>query len=127
MASVVVSESGPVFDGRAVHEMQDASDEWVRNLATTGASVVRTNENTSFRTQTPHARMQVEAKADPPGWLIWDQNLIYGAWLEGVGSRNRTTRFKGYASFRRAVSTINARAVAIGQPVVARWVGKMNA
>lgn len=124
---VIVTEAGPVFDGRAEHYLQEASDEWVKTLALTGAVVVRQNMNTSFRTQTPHARLMVEAKPEAPGWKIWHQNLIYGPWLEGTGSRNRTTRFKGYASFRRAVGVINARAVAIGQPIVARWVAKMNA
>ena len=123
---VSVQAHGPVFDGRAERELQDASDEWVRNLATTGASVVRQNMNASFRTQTPHARLLVEARPEAPGWMIWQQRLIYGPWLEGTGSRNRTTRFKGYWSFRRAVSVINARAVAIGQPIVAKWVAKMN-
>ena len=31
---------------------------------------------------------------------IHDSNVVYGPWLEGVGSRNDTTRFKGYAIFR---------------------------
>jgi hypothetical protein len=127
MAKVIVTGSGPLFDGRAERDMQSASDEWVQNLAILGASIVRQTENASFRTQTPHARMLVEAKQDPPGWKIWDQNLIYGPWLEGTGSRNRTTRFKGYASFRRSVQVINARAKEIGQPIVARWAGRMNA
>lgn len=32
---------------------------------------------------------------------ILDNNAVYGPWLEGTGSRNDTTRFKGYASFRK--------------------------
>lgn len=32
---------------------------------------------------------------------IDDGNVIYGPWLEGVSSRNRTTHFKGYSMFRR--------------------------
>ena len=40
---------------------------------------------------------------------IDDGGVIYGPWLEGTGSRNQTTRFKGYASFRRTGQWIQAR------------------
>ena len=33
--------------------------------------------------------------------VISDSGVTYGAWLEGVSSRNQATRFKGYAMFRR--------------------------
>ncbi len=33
---------------------------------------------------------------------IHDSNAVQGPWLEGTSSRNQSTRFKGYAMFRRA-------------------------
>lgn len=42
--------------------------------------------------------------------LITDNGVIYGPWLEGVSSRNDTTRFKGYAAFRRTKEAIDAKA-----------------
>lgn len=32
---------------------------------------------------------------------IHDSGVVYGPWLEGTSSRNKTTRFKGYSSFRK--------------------------
>jgi hypothetical protein len=32
---------------------------------------------------------------------IHDSDVVYGPWLEGTSSRNKTTRFKGYQSFRK--------------------------
>lgn len=32
---------------------------------------------------------------------ITDNGAIYGPWLEGESSRNESTRFKGYSTFRR--------------------------
>ena len=32
---------------------------------------------------------------------IHDSGVVYGPWLEGTSSRNQTTRFKGYSSFRK--------------------------
>lgn len=35
--------------------------------------------------------------------VVTDQGAVYGPWLEGTGSRNYpVTKFRGYASFRRA-------------------------
>lgn len=33
--------------------------------------------------------------------IIFDSNVAYGPWLEGVSSRNDSTRFKGYGIFRK--------------------------
>lgn len=124
--TVIVTANGSVITGRAVQLQRDAAQEWAHSLATIGASMVRSNLNRVLRVQTPYYRLQVEARPEPPGWKITDQGVIYGPWLEGTGSRNRTTRFKGYSTFRRTVQQINARAEAVGQPVVARFVGQMN-
>lgn len=43
--------------------------------------------------------------------LVHDSNVVYGPWLEGVGSRNRTTRFKGYHVFRIVAGGMQQRAV----------------
>jgi len=122
----VVTASGTVVTGRAVQLQHDAADAWAERLATLGASMVRTNLNSVLRKQTPYYRLQVQPRPEPPGWKITDGGVIYGPWLEGTGSRNRTTRFKGYSTFRRTVQQINARAENVGQPVVARFVNTMN-
>lgn len=122
-----LTESGQFFSGDPAAGIRSTADEWTRTLAVTGAADIRATQNATFRTQTPHARLQTEARREAPGWMIWDQRLIYGPWLEGTGSRNRTSRFKGYGIWRAAVGKINSRAVAIGQPIVARWCGRMNA
>jgi len=126
MFDVTVHTSGPFFDGRADKAAQDASDDIARVVSTLGAAEVRAIENVTFKKQTPFYRVHVQAKVDPPGWKIWDQGIVYGPWLEGTGSRNRTTRFKGYMIFRRVTQRMNARAAIIGDGVVARFMGRMN-
>lgn len=42
--------------------------------------------------------------------VIDGEGTVYGRWLEGVGSRNRTTRFKGYATFRRVDQQVQGEA-----------------
>ena len=34
--------------------------------------------------------------------IVTSGNAMYGPWLEGTGSRNATTRFKGYHGYRLA-------------------------
>ncbi len=47
---------------------------------------------------------------------IDDGGVIYGPWLEGTSSRNQSTRFKGYASFRRTAQRLEKQ-----KPRVVEW------
>lgn len=60
--------------------------------------------NQVLRRQTPHFRLQTKIVSNRV-----ENNVIYGPWLEGTGSRNRTTRFKGYFTFRKAASRLRQR------------------
>ena len=79
-----------------------------------------------FKTQTPFYRLKNVAAKEAPGWKIWDQEVIYGYWLEGIGSRNKTTRFKGYKTYRFMVQKIDDRAGVIAEGVVVKYLGAMG-
>lgn len=123
-----VETSGPLFDGRADAAAAEATRESARSTAIIGASMVRSNLSKVLRREStpPYYRNRVEAQPNHPDWKITDQGVIYGHWLEGTGSRNRTTRFKGYATFRRTTQQLQARVRDIGNGVVARFIGRMN-
>jgi hypothetical protein len=57
---------------------------------------------------------------------VTDSNVIYGGWLEGISSRNRTTRFKGYHHFRIAKQRMERRKRQIAAPYVGNFVRSMN-
>lgn len=57
---------------------------------------------------------------------ITDSGVVYGGWLEGVSSRNRTTRFKGYHTFRIVMAGLNQDKEYIAAPIVAQFVREMN-
>jgi hypothetical protein len=124
--SAYVDARGPLFDGRAEKAVTDACDDTEKRVATLGASMIRSQLDRVLRKQTPYYRLRNVAAPDAPGWKIWDQGVIYGPWLEGTGSRNRTTRFKGYATYRRTVGLIDARAQDIAEGVMVEYLGKMD-
>jgi hypothetical protein len=37
---------------------------------------------------------------------LHDSGVVYGPWLEGVGRRNKVSRFKGYSSFRKSLQDL---------------------
>lgn len=116
-----VQTSGPLFDGRADIALRHACEDAERTIAILGASMARQQLNRVLRKQTPYYRLQVEAQPEEPGWKVWDQDVIYGPWLEGTGSRNRTTRFKGYFTFRLIAQKMNAMAAQICGRVIASY------
>ena len=124
---VTVDPRGPLFDARAEKEVADAENDALKAVATIGASMVRSRMAAVFRKETPFYRFANVAAKDPPGWKVWDQDkTVYGHWLEGVGSRNRTTRFKGYFTYRRITQELRARAQTIADGVIRRHVDKLQ-
>ena len=115
MADTYVTVSGPLFDGRG-HAVLDAmSDAIAYDVAEEGRDIVRFNSDTSFKTQTPYYITKLRiSDAGEHARDVDDSGVIYGPWLEGVGSRNfPNTRFKGYSMFRRATQYLNDGAAEI--------------
>ncbi|MET0916717.1 MAG: hypothetical protein ABWY81_11025 [Jiangellaceae bacterium] len=126
--SVHVTLSGPLFDGRDEATLDAMCSAIADEVAAEGRDIVRLNSDTSFKTQTPYYVTQLQVT--PAGAFarnVNDGGVIYGPWLEGVGSRNAPkTRFKGYSMFRRAAQYLNAGAAkVIAERVAARFVGRM--
>ena len=58
--------------------------------------------------------------------IINDGNVIYGRWLEGVSSRNQSTRFKGYRSFQRTATWLNRNKRKVLEAHVKKFVSQVN-
>lgn len=70
------------------------------------------------------SRIQVDRRGDYRG--ISDGGVVYGGWLEGVDSRNKTTRFKGYRTFRIVRQDMNKDKERIVSPLMAQYIREMN-
>jgi hypothetical protein len=105
---IQVTVSGPVGKGqwrakahRAVAAGLEAAEHELLQAAFDDINVTL---NRVLRKQTPHFRLQTKIVSNRV-----ENNVIYGPWLEGTGSRNRTTRFKGYFTFRKVASRIRSK------------------
>lgn len=65
------------------------------------------------------SRIAVERRSIYRG--VTDQRVRYGGWLEGVDPRNRTTRFKGYHTFREVKQSINRDKERIIAPAMRKY------
>lgn len=109
---ITVTFHGPLFDRNPMEILNRWADDLADSYGRQGLSLIGQIMDESFKHPTPYYETQVvaEALADFGGGgltggggsrVIHDRGIAYGPWLEGVGRRNQTTRFKGYHMFRR--------------------------
>lgn len=126
MITIEVSSHGPIFDGRAQAAVTEFLDEAKQEVGNQGFADVHQLLDASIRHPTPYYETQILVERQGDDVVVHDRGVIYGPWLEGVGSRNRTTRFKGYFSFRRARQALEGKAPAIAERVLQRYLPRME-
>lgn len=126
--SIDITMTGPLFDGRAERAMERACDDARDDIAAYAEERVLMGTSASFKTRTPYyeTRITTERVTDEVS-LVHDQGVIYGAWLEGVGSRNYpNSRFKGYGHWRAAKQAVARRGPQVADAAVRRRLPEMG-
>lgn len=78
-----------------------------------------------LKKETPYYATQVGIRYRSGNPVVDDNRVIYGPWLEGVGSRNSpVTRFAGYATFRRTAQMVDRQVPHIADRVWRRYAGR---
>lgn len=114
---------GPMFDGRARRALNAYVDHLERQLADTGRNILLDELDRVLKTQTPYYTTRIEVV---DGTRIWDNRVVYGPWLAGIGSRNYpVTKFKGYDHWIVTRDKLNARKRGIGERLLRRYTGRM--
>lgn len=128
MTETTISVSGPLFNGTAVPVLRRAVDDCQRHMAGVAEEVWQAYMDASFRTQSPSGyQSHVNIARREQDLVVNDDGVIYGPWLEGTGSRNSpVTRFKGYASARRATQHADAMVLPECQPIIDRAIEEIN-
>jgi hypothetical protein len=119
---------GPLFDGRAQHAMDEACGDALDDVSAFAEERVLLGTSRSFKTRTPYYETRIETtRLSSEEALVHDNDVIYGAWLEGVGSRNfPETRFEGYHHWRLAKQAVAERGPQIAEIAVQRHLPAMG-
>lgn len=126
MIRTSVQTGGPIFNGQGPSIVVRSARDMEEHLAEVGADMVRTELMHVLRRETPYYRTQITTTEMYGRHVITDGGVVYGPWLEGTSERNKTTRFKGYATFRRMAQKLDADSVNIVREQVFRMVRELN-
>jgi hypothetical protein len=122
-----ISVSGPLFDGRAQAALFQGIDAIEDRVAQEGYDRVQQRLGQVLKHPTGYYESRIVVDRSSTDRTIVGDNVIYGPWLEGVGSRNYPkTRFKGYATFRYVTQQLDADAETLADEAIAPYVEEMN-
>ena len=131
-STITVFSRGPLFDGVAEAELAVAMVAAQAEVASYAEWQWQMNMTEAFKhpSSPPHYQSKINVAKRGLDLVVNDgwpgSGVVYGPWLEGLGSRNATTRFKGYSSMRRAAGSVQQKVPAIVQPVVDKFIAKAN-
>jgi hypothetical protein len=125
---VAVNLSGPVFDQRfeqAVGEFLDAAR---TDVAEVGYGMMVGASNVfRYEAAPPTYRWLRGLTLSQEGaQVVVSDPVVYNHWLEGVGSRNATSRFKGYRIWRLTTQQLQSDAHLIAERTLQRFIGRLS-
>ncbi len=118
--------TGPLFDGRALRIADRMSDDIIDAVAEEAFEQVGAALNVVLRNPTGFYQSRIAIRRARGSAVVDDSGVVYGPWLAGVSSRNQTSRFKGYAHWRRATQRTERLVGQTANPIVRRHVKAMN-
>ncbi len=96
-----------------------------RRIAQRGVVLVRTRLASVLKHPTGRYRSNIQVSNATPT-KVTDGNIVYGNWLEGIGSRNfPKTRFKGYRTFRQTAVVLQREAARVAEQTLPTYTRRM--
>lgn len=126
MFKIFARARGPIFDLRARLAARRGSEAAKQAVADRGLDLIDARLNMVLKTQTPYYRVNIRKDRLGKDVLLHDRGIVYGPWLEGVSERNRTTRFKGYHTFRIVKNQLQQEAPDIADRILTPYVRDMQ-
>lgn len=120
------SAHGPILTGHPGAVLDDFVDEAIWEVGGQGLANVQRILDQRIQRPTPYYETQVMVERAATDVVVHDRGIIYGPWLEGVSSRNRTTRFKGYAAFRTATQQLRTQVSQLLDATLQRYLGRLR-
>lgn len=128
MIVVDVAIKGPLFSGKWDTLVNDMLDDIMYYVGAQALSEVHDVLNANIKRPTPYYETQIDLTKVGETYVVDDRGVIYGPWLEGTSQRNNTTKFKGYAAFRKSAQKLNGsrRVTEIVARVVAEFIARIS-
>ncbi|MFD3802644.1 hypothetical protein ACFWTC_03225 [Streptomyces sp. NPDC058619] len=128
MSDVEIVTTGPLFDGRAATALAEYADDLREHLAEFAEEHALNLMGLAFKHPTGYYESQVMTeRVSAEVSRVHDSGVVYGPWLEGVGSRNfPVTRFKGYQHWRQTKAVLAARAPEMAQRLLERYLPRVR-
>jgi hypothetical protein len=119
---------GPVVEGRGPAIVKAMTEVALHELADYTRYEVLTQLDSVLVNPTGYYESQIVADPVAPDiYSINDSGVIYGPWLEGIGSRNRDRPgFPGYHTFRIVRNRMAQKAGVIAEAAIARQMGALG-
>lgn len=122
MIRLTASRSGGLFDGGAERSVDRFTEDVVSEVAAQASSEVHRILDARIRKPTPYYETQIVTERQGNDRVVHDRGVIYGPWLEGVGSRNYpVTRFKGYHAFRLATQAVERQVERLARVIARKY------
>lgn len=124
--SVEVTYKGPLFSEDPVKVVDDMIDRIETELGQVVVDQIKARLDSVLQHPTGYYKSNITATNAADSILVSDRGVVYGPWLEGISSRNKTTKFKGYSTFRRVTQEVNAQVDKYAEPIVERELGRLR-
>lgn len=116
---VNIDAEGPLATGEWKQLLERYGTDATELVADEAAERIDSLASTEFRYRSSprtglyQKSIATEPTTQMPGIRVHVDRVVYGAWIEGVSSRNTSSRFKGYRLFRRTVDDVKSRVASI--------------
>lgn len=121
-----VTVTGPLFDGRAAKAVTAFLEESKVEVSQAGVNEVRNRLGQVLEHPSGRYRNRIVTDLVQGDPVVSDGGMVYGPWLEGTSSRNKTTRFKGYQTFRKTRQWLAGRAGSIAEAKIRPYLTRMG-
>lgn len=120
-----VTVSGPLFDGQAQAALDAYAERLPDDIAQEGQQMVRDHLNLVLRQNLGVYVSRVHVRHDFASMVI-ENDMVYSPWLEGIDERNRSTRFKGYHTFRIIGQRLDDEAEGMAEDILRPYLEEMR-
>jgi hypothetical protein len=118
--------SGPLFNGQAAKILSDCVVDISDDIGRQGVNDIKTRLGAVLQNPTGRYERSIQTDRQRNDLSINDSGIVYGPWLEGVSSRNQSSRFKGYATFRQVTQQLDVKAGQIATSKVAKCARRVS-